>query len=243
MIPPEIADVIDRVRAEKLTYLKPRYLRDIAEAVIEADRARRPGAIIEAGAALGGSAIVMARAKAPERTLLVYDAFATIPPPSDKDGEDVHRRYAKIEAQQAKGIGGEIYYGYRDDLLSEVTQSFKQFDVPVEASNVELIKGYFDETIHLAGPVALAHLDGDWYESTRTCLERIEPHLVPGGRMIIDDYYKWSGCQSAIDEYFAGRSGYDLVKHGRLHIIKRESTLRRLWSRARRSTSKPVTSR
>jgi hypothetical protein len=28
---------------------------------------------------------------------------------------------------------------------------------------------------------------------------------VPGGRIVLDDYYKWSGCRAAVDEYFAGR--------------------------------------
>lgn len=219
----DIEQVIDGVRESRLTYLRPKHLRDLAAAVVETERAGRPGILIEAGTALGGSAIVMARAKAHERKLLVFDAFETIPPPSDKDGSDVHERYAKIAAGKAKGIADDTYYGYRGDLLPEVTASFKRFDVSVETSNVELIKGYFSDTIHLSGPVALAHLDGDWYESTMTCLERIAPHLVPGGRLIIDDYFKWSGCRRAVDEYFSGRNGYVFERPGRLHVVKEES--------------------
>ncbi len=226
-----MADTIAKVRAEKLTYLSERCLQDLSDAVLHADRAHLRGMIIEAGTALGGSAIVMARAKSPRRLLRVYDAFAMIPPPSDKDGADVHERYATIASRAAKGIGGSTYYGYRDDLLGEVTRSFARFGVPVESSNVELIKGYFEQTLQVDGPVALAHLDGDWYESTMTCLRRIEPHLVPGGRLIIDDYYKWSGCRRAVDEYFDGRDGYEFVKHGRLHIVKDAAPSR--WGRWR----------
>ena len=29
-----------------------------------------------------------------------------------------------------------------------------------------------------------------------TCLTRIAPLLVPGGRIVLDDYYKWSGCRT-----------------------------------------------
>ncbi|MGH3449663.1 MAG: TylF/MycF/NovP-related O-methyltransferase [Haloechinothrix sp.] len=224
--------MIARVRAEKLTYLNPRYLQDLVEAVIEADKQKRPGVLIEAGCALGGSAIVMATAKSPKRRLRVYDAFGMIPPPSEKDGEDVHKRYATIAAKEAKGIGGTTYYGYRDDPLGEVTESFARFGVPIDASNVELIKGYFDQTLHVDEPVAMAHLDGDWYESTMTCLERITPHLVPGGRLVIDDYYKWSGCRRAVDEYFEDIDGFQFVKVGRLHIIKEgAATPRRWWQR------------
>lgn len=215
-----IEDVIAQVRERKLTYLNERCLSDLARAVAEADRERLPGLIVEAGTALGGSAIVMAHAKQPARRMRVYDAFTMIPPPSDHDGDDVHHRYAKISSGRASGIGGDTYYGYRDDLLGEVTASFEAFGVDLAESNVRLIKGYFDETLHLDEPVAVAHLDGDWYESTRTCLERIEPHLVSGGRLVIDDYFKWSGCRRAVDEYFDGRTGYEFKRHGRLHIVK-----------------------
>ena len=51
----------------------------------------------------------------------VYDVFGMIPPPGERDGADVHQRYATIAAGASKGIGGETYYGYRDDLLAEVT--------------------------------------------------------------------------------------------------------------------------
>lgn len=219
--PIDIATAITKVREDKITYLSKRSLKDLSDAVIQADQEGLPGLLIEAGTALGGSAIVMALSKAPEREMRAYDAFDMIPPPTDKDGEDVHKRYAKIVSGQSNGIGGTTYYGYRDDLLGEVKSSFERYGVPAEQSRVELIKGYFEDTLQVDGPVAVAHLDGDWYESTMTCLERVTPHLVVGGRLVIDDYYKWSGCRRAVEEYFDGRDGYEFVKHGRLHIMKR----------------------
>ena len=87
--------------------------------------------MIEAGTALGGSAIVMAAAKAPERPMKVYDVFGMIPAPGEQDGDDVHERYATIAAGDARGVGGETYYGYRDDLQGEVTASFARLGVPV----------------------------------------------------------------------------------------------------------------
>ena len=51
-----------------------------------------------------------------------------------------------------------------------MTESFARLGVPVETHNVELIRGLFSDTMTLDEPVALAHLDGDWYESTMTCL-------------------------------------------------------------------------
>jgi O-methyltransferase len=150
----------------------------------------------------------------------VYDVFGMIPPPGEQDGEDVHARYEKIAGGGARGVGGETYYGYRDDLFGEVTESFSRLGVPVAEHNVELIRGLFEDTIVLDEPVAFAHLDGDWYESTMTCLTRIAPLLVPGGRIVLDDYNKWSGCRTAVDEYFAGRDGFRMEQRAKLHVIR-----------------------
>jgi hypothetical protein len=219
-LPPRVEEAIARARAEHLTYLKPDNLRELAAVVVELERAGRPGLIVEAGTARGGSAIVLAAAKAAERPMKVYDVFGMIPPPGEQDGEDVHARYEQIAGGGAKGVGGETYYGYRDDLYGEVTESFSRLGVPLEEHNVELVRGLFEDTIVLDEPVAFAHLDGDWYESTMTCLTRIAPLLVRGGRIVLDDYSKWSGCRAAVDEYFADRDGFRLEQRAKLHVIR-----------------------
>jgi hypothetical protein len=152
----------------------------------------------------------------------VFDVFGMIPPPSEKDGEDVHQRYQTILSGESKGIAGETYYGYRDGLLAEVTESFANHGLPIGENRIELIQGLFQDTIELDEPVALAHLDGDWYESTMTCLSRIAPLLAVGGRFVIDDYDAWSGCRTAVDEYFAGRAGFRFERRGKLHIVRVE---------------------
>lgn len=68
---------------------------------------------------------------------------------------------------------------------------------------MHLVKGLFEETIRPTEPIALAHIDGDWYESVEVCLERVWPVLAVGGPMVIDDYAHWSGCRSAVDEFLA----------------------------------------
>jgi O-methyltransferase len=220
-LPAELEETIARVREEHLTYLKPPHLRSLAAAVLEAERDGIPGLIIEAGTARGGSAIVMAAAKSPDRPMKVYDVFGMIPPPTDQDGADVHERYRTITEGKAHGVGGELYYGYRDDLKGEVAASFSRHGLDVDDHRIELVQGLFQDTIHLDEPVAVAHLDGDWYESTMTCLERIAPLIVPGGRLIFDDYSTWSGCRTAVDEYFAGNDGFELRHGAKLHAVRR----------------------
>ena len=174
-LPGRVVQTIDAVRGERLTYLKAGMLEDLAACVLRLEREGLAGVIVEAGTARGGSAIVLAAAKSQERPMKVFDVFGMIPPPSERDGADVHRRYETIAAGAAKGPGGETYYGYRDDLYHEVEESFARHGVPVDEHHVELLRGLFEDTIQLDEPVAFAHLDGDWYESTKTCLTRIAP--------------------------------------------------------------------
>jgi hypothetical protein len=46
-------------------------------------------------------------------------------------------------------------------------------------------------------------LDGDWYDSTKVCLEGLYPKLVSGGMILLDDYFAWKGCRDATEEYRA----------------------------------------
>ncbi len=219
-VAPAVERTIAAVRSEHLSYLNDVSLRTLAATMAEIEAAGLQGLVIETGTARGGSAIVLAASKAPNRPMRVYDVFGMIPPPSARDDADVHRRYATIVAGESQGIGGETYYGYREDLEGEVTASFARHGLPLDERNVQLVAGLFQDTLIVEEPVALAHLDGDWYESTMTCLERIAPRLVVGGRIVLDDYDTWSGCRTAVHEYFADRPGFRFERRGRLHIVR-----------------------
>jgi hypothetical protein len=57
---------------------------------------------------------------------------------------------------------------------------------------LRLVKGWFAQTIpgvrDQVGPIALLHLDGEWYESTKTCLDLLHDSVVPAGWVVVDDY-------------------------------------------------------
>jgi asparagine synthase (glutamine-hydrolysing) len=54
-----------------------------------------------------------------------------------------------------------------------------------------------------------------------TCLKEIEPYLVLYGVLVIDDYYDWSGCRVAVDEYFKDKKDkYLFLKKTKLHLIR-----------------------
>jgi macrocin-O-methyltransferase TylF-like protien len=213
--------LIRQVRKRRLTYLDYRALSDLERSVRAIDDKDVPGLIVEAGCALGGSAVVLGICKRGDRSLRIYDVFGMIPPPSDADAEDVHARYGAVVRGESSGIGGDRYYGYEKNLRDKVANTLRSFGLDLGVNRIELIQGLFQETLNMDEPVALAHIDADWYESVRTCLERIEPHLSPGGVLIIDDYDHWSGCRKAVDEYFADkRNEYSFIRRSRLHIVR-----------------------
>lgn len=214
--------IAERVVAEGLTYLSPAALDDLHRAVEAIERQRVPGIFVEAGCALGGSALVIAAAKRPERPFNVYDVFGMIPPPGEKDGPDVQRRYDEIRSGRSEGINGATYYWYQDDLLQGVTATFHRYGFDPDRCHIRFVEGLFENTLRIDQPVAFAHIDGDWYESVSCCLARIDPWLVPGGVLVIDDYTAWSGCRRAVDEYFAGREDrFDWIMRARLHLVRK----------------------
>ena len=196
-----------KVSADHLSYLYDPQILQLLSSV----RATAPSGalIIEAGCARGGSAILMTAMKSRERPLRVYDVFDMIPPPSDQDGGDLKRRYEEITSGAAVGLGGTKYYLYEEDLQGVVEGNFRRLGFSISDHNVKLIKGKVQDTLLVTEPVALAHIDVDWYEPVTACLERIMPNLIVGGSVAIHAYLDWSSSRKAVDDYFAkvGRDG------------------------------------
>lgn len=70
-----------------------------------------------------------------------------------------------------------------------------------------MVKGLFQDTLPHSEiqHIALLHLDGDWYDSTRVCLEQLYDKVSPGGVIQIDDYGHWAGARKALHEFFDHR--------------------------------------
>jgi len=108
-VPVSLRKTIQEVRRSRLTYLSKQRLACLVQICRANERSQIPGVIIEVGCALGGSSIVIAAARNKDRRFLVYDVFEMIPPPSDKDGGDAHKRYEIICSGRSRGIGGDVY--------------------------------------------------------------------------------------------------------------------------------------
>ncbi|MFV0287328.1 MAG: TylF/MycF/NovP-related O-methyltransferase [Demequina sp.] len=199
---PAIARTVVR---ERLTYLSPVKLRRLHEALDEVNAGGVPGAIVEFGIALGGSATALATRRG-DRSFHGFDVFGQIPAPdAAKDGERAVRRYAVIAAGQSRGIRGDDYYGYMTDLQQRVTATMGEHGVTVDGQHVALHRGLFDETWPTVADripaIALAHIDCDWHDPVAYCLAAIAPKVQPGGIVVLDDYLDYEGCRTAVDEF------------------------------------------
>jgi len=167
-------------------------LRSLYQAVQSVVAKNIPGDLVECGTARGGSAALMGlllKALAPQRTLWVFDTFEGMPQPTEADSDWT----------------ATLYTGKCRADIQEVSAFFDRLGL---SAHSRLVKGRFQETLPTCGlgPIALLHLDCDWYESMKICLEQLFDRVSRGGVIQIDDYGHWAGARKAVDEFFHKRS-------------------------------------
>jgi hypothetical protein len=174
---------------------------------------RIKGAFVECGVWKGGCAAIMAyvaqKAESGRKTWL-FDSFEGLPEPTDKDGKKA-REYA------SNRMSGRLLAINRCvACLGDVKKILFEI-LKINPENVVISKGWFQNTLPKVkdkiGPIAILRLDGDWYESTRQCLDNLYDIVIQKGYIIIDDYGHWEGAKRAVDEFLAERRVKpDLVK-------------------------------
>jgi hypothetical protein len=151
---------------------------------------------IECGVGRGGCLALMAFYAGLNNKIYGFDSFEGMPAITNEDLGD----YNKTSPTQGFGsVGYNISGG-----IDTVRTLFKNLKIPMQ--NVKLIKGFFEDSIKAdiineVGNIAILRLDGDWYNSTMVCLERLYDKVVDGGVIIIDDYGHFIGAKRATDEF------------------------------------------
>jgi predicted O-methyltransferase YrrM len=90
--------------------------------------------------------------------------------------------------------GFDSFEGLPEDWWTRPKGTF-QTDIPrVEAPNVSLVKGMFDESVPTflqgwSGRAAIVHIDCTLYASTMACLPAVLPRCSRGTIVIFDEYY------------------------------------------------------
>lgn len=156
-----------------------------------------PGALVQCGVFNGGSAAWLWKCAGANRHAWLFDSFQGLPEPTPKDGGHAHASWKRHYATSPQWNVGEV---------DKVAQAFGV--VGANPALVHIVKGWFKDTLPQVdpGPIAILHIDADWYESVKQALSALYPKVVPGGLVILDDYGHWQGCRLAVDEYLAGKA-------------------------------------
>ncbi len=186
--------MVDRLRRVNLLRLLSRV-----------DRESVPGSLVECGVARGGTAALMGiqtRDSALNRDLWLFDSFVGLPEPTRDDGLAA-RRFAHGKA------GGQLTPIGQCVGTVEDVRAFLFGECQLAEARVRLVQGWFQDTLpaYDGGPIALVHVDGDWYESVRVCLESLWPSVSRGGYVVVDDYGHWEGARRATREFITKQPG------------------------------------
>lgn len=232
---PAIA-AIERIRP--FTMLPIERLITLHQQASHCERVRLPGAFVECGVWKGGSVALMALANldagAARRDIHLFDSFTDICEPDQTvDGE---RALREVKARsQDGGVSGKLapVEGFYDEDggagTLEGNKNILEKLVGYDPKFLHYHVGWFQDTLPRAAAeireIAILRLDGDWYASTKVCLEHLYDKVVEGGFVIIDDYGAYEGCRKAVDEFRR-----DLRITAYLHHIDSES---RYWIKAK----------
>ncbi len=150
------------------------------------------GEVVECGCAQGGSAALMAltlKSLRVSRQLWLFDTFEGLPAPTS---EDPDYEIAQLFTGDCVGTIEEVEGLFRTLLIKD---------------DVHFVKGLFQQTLPTTDIewIALLHIDGDWFESVKVCLENLYDKVAPGGIIQFDDYGYWQGAKKAVDQFFANR--------------------------------------
>lgn len=139
------------------------------------------------------------------RQIIAFDSFEGFPQGSEKDSPNFSPDSKKI---------------YKTFSTDYVMANLARVGLRPDDGDVILVKGWLPESLQTynVGPVSLAHLDLDLYESYIGALMDLWPRITPGGLILIDEYdrggdlLKWPGAKIAVDEFVA-INNLDLNKH------------------------------
>ena len=173
------------------------------------------GDFVECGVYTGGNIMILKKLikkNRLNRKIYAYDTFEGMTTPTSYD--------VKIDGTVAKK---KFKKNWASCSLNQVKQNFKETKLNIK--NVRFIKGKVEDTLkikkNLPKKISILRLDTDFYESTKSELEKLYPLLVKGGVLIIDDYGSWLGSKKATDEYFSNKKIFiHFIDHSARMIIK-----------------------
>ncbi len=154
------------------------------------------GAVVECGVWRGGMIAGIAEILGDSREYVLCDSFQGLPKAQSIDGHAALAWQSDTDSPN-----------YHDNCAAAEREARTAMALS-PARRVQVIAGWFEETlpgVRVDRGIALLRLDADWYESTWACLDALYDRVVPGGLVIVDDYYTWDGCARAVHDFLSRR--------------------------------------
>ncbi len=177
------------------------------------------GSIVECGTWRGGMLGGIGILLGPGLDYVGADSFQGLPEAGELDGEAAKQWQAEPDKE-----------GYFDNCAA-AREDFDRAMIKAELTGVRVLHCWFENTLPTAefsNGIGLLRLDGDWFESTLTCLQTLFPKVNPGGVIVIDDYAAWDGCSRAVHKYLADQMAPEKIRswNGRVCYIVKENETR-----------------
>jgi hypothetical protein len=198
----QLAEILQTVRP--YTMVSEAGIALVAREAVRLIAEKIPGVLVECGVWKGGSSLAMLLAQRMVfgrvvRPVYLLDSFEGLPPVTARDGP-----LANDWQRQANPT---TFHDNCRASREELTATLNRLGFTAEEARV--IPGWFEQTVPdlaaalQADGIALLRLDGDWYDSTMVCLERLVPITAEDGLIVVDDYYAWDGCARALHDFLS----------------------------------------
>jgi len=173
------------------------------------------GCVVECGVWKGGMTCGTARFALDNninRVFYAFDSYEGFPEPTEKD-------IIAYTGEKALDLNE---WGMKKDGNAPLDNLYECITTLNIGNDVIIpVKGWFKDTvINFDNKICILRLDGDWYESTKVCLENLYDKVVTGGVIILDDYGYWKGCKEATDDF--------LAKHN-INVVLNKTDFSEVW--------------
>lgn len=159
------------------------------------------GDIIEMGCYIGTTSLFISRLMKKfqsKKSFHVYDSFEGLPEKTSQDSSPAGVQFTK----------GQLSAGKKTFILN-----YKKAELPLPVIHKKWFSDLEEDEI--PKNIAFAFLDGDYYESIKSCLAIIEKRISPGSIVIIDDYSNEAlpGAKIAVDEWLQSNKHKLTINH------------------------------
>jgi hypothetical protein len=150
------------------------------------------------------------------RDIYLFDTFSGLTAPDERDygllngwtANDVNSCWEQHKIDD--NTNGWCYCPFGDVRNRLLGTNYPEDKLHFIAGDVE---DTLEDVKNIPEKIAILRLDTDWYKSTKIELEKLYDNVVPGGLIIMDDYYYWAGQKKAVDEFFTNLGvNYEVIQ-------------------------------